>query len=86
MLVMGIKAVQFTVTVFADPIVTPPKSTGLVQFNGMDTGEPMQINLLLLSVTYSLPSPKAGRWNLFNPPVGGMFILTRLPEESGTAL
>lgn len=50
-LVIGIRAVHSTLSVFVVPIVTSPKSTGLVQFNGMETGEPMQITAALLFVT-----------------------------------
>lgn len=41
---------------------------------------------LHLPVTYSLPSPKAGRWNLLIPPVGGILILINFPSGPGTAL
>ena len=44
-LVIGIKAWHWTWTVFVVPIVTSPKLTGPVQFNGNDTGEPMQMTL-----------------------------------------
>ena len=49
--VIPMTAWQLTITVFVDPKVTSPKSMGDVQFSGIETGDPRQINRELTSVT-----------------------------------
>jgi hypothetical protein len=83
--VRGIKVVQFISKVFVEPMTVSPKSTGDEHFKGKATGDPMHIMLPFEVVTYSRPSPKAGRKNLLRPPVGGKLMGESTPL-TGTAL